>query len=527
MNALTSALNLFRRADPAANDQSAPVEKALTALTEPVFPTGTVREPYAGAWQEGVKVDQDTALAFAAVFSCVGRVSGDLGKMRLKLVELDEAAGVWVERESPAFSPVLRKPNHFQTRIQFLEGWMVSKLTHGNAYMLKRRDARGVVTGLYVLDPRRVLPLIAPDGSIFYRLSIDNLSGLAQDVTVPAREIIHDRWNCLFHPLVGVSPIHACGLSAMHGTAIQQNSTNFFANGAKPSGLLTAPGSISDATAKRLKEYWDANYSGDNSGRTAVLGDGLHYEAITMSAADAQLIEQLQWSAENVCTAFSVPAFKIGAGPLPASGSADAMNLIYFTDALQIHVEAVETLLEDGLELPEGLSVRMETDTLLRMDYDAMSRQNSESIGGGWMTPNEARKRAGLKPIPGGDTAYMQQQHFSLAALHKRDQDDPFSKPSEPASTVPTKARTTLTRDQVDKAVPIIAPAWYDLLSGDAPSAEEIQKCAAQIAARLREETDLTPDQVEMVLEGVSAAVEEYLASGVATMPATVQAVGQ
>jgi phage portal protein BeeE len=31
-------------------------------------------------------------------------------------------------------------------------------------------------------------------------------------VIVPAREIIHDRFNCLFHPLVGISPLYAAAL---------------------------------------------------------------------------------------------------------------------------------------------------------------------------------------------------------------------------------------------------------------------------------------------------------------------------
>ncbi|MNU03698.1 Phage portal protein [compost metagenome] len=74
-------------------------------------------------------------------------------------------------------------------------------------------------------------------------------------MVVPAREIIHDTMICLFHPLVGVSPIYACGLAAMQGMAIQDQSAQFFANGSKPSGILTAPKSISDETAQRLKEH--------------------------------------------------------------------------------------------------------------------------------------------------------------------------------------------------------------------------------------------------------------------------------
>src|SRR5690606_27341874 len=100
----------------------------------------------------------------------------------------------------------------------------------------KRRDRRNVVVALYVLDPTRVTPMVADDGSVFYQLRTDNLAGLGEDILVPAREIIHDRMNCLFHPLVGTSPIYASGLAATQGLNIQTNSANFFGNRSTPGG---------------------------------------------------------------------------------------------------------------------------------------------------------------------------------------------------------------------------------------------------------------------------------------------------
>src|SRR6185312_14046419 len=113
----------------------------------------------------------------------------------------------------------------------------------------------------------------------------DDLSGLHDDknVVVPASEIIHDRMNCLFHPLVGLSPIYAAGLAATQGLHIQGNSATFFKNGSNPGGVLTAPGAISDETAARLKAAWATNYSGENAGKVAVLGDGLKYEAMAVT----------------------------------------------------------------------------------------------------------------------------------------------------------------------------------------------------------------------------------------------------
>ena len=77
--------------------------------------------------------------------------AADVAKMRLKLMQPEDE--VWKETTVPAFSPVLNKPNRFQTRIQFYESWIISKLRAGNAYVLKERDQRNVVVALYVLDP--------------------------------------------------------------------------------------------------------------------------------------------------------------------------------------------------------------------------------------------------------------------------------------------------------------------------------------------------------------------------------------
>ena len=73
-----------------------------------------------------------------------------------------------------------------------MEQWIVSKLLYGNTYVLKQRDARGIVTALYILDAQRVTPLVAEDGSVYYKLAADHLSQLTDAITVPASEIIHD-----------------------------------------------------------------------------------------------------------------------------------------------------------------------------------------------------------------------------------------------------------------------------------------------------------------------------------------------
>jgi HK97 family phage portal protein len=392
-----------------------------------------VREPYTGAWQQNVQITAETAFSNAAVYSCVTLIAQDIAKLALRLMVRDND-GVWYETTNPAYSPVLRKPNRYQTTQRFIEQWITSKLLAGNTYVLLERDSRGVVRAMYVLDPTKVCPLVAPDGSVYYELRRNDLVGLGPDqlttgaVTVPASEMIHDRMICPFHPLIGVTPLYACGLAAQQGNTIQTTSSKFFAGGSNPGGVLTAPGAIGDDTAKRLKDYWDTNFTGDNVGKVAVLGDGLKYEAMTVSAADAQLIEQLRWTAETICACFHVPAYMVGVGPLPPFSNVEPMQQQYYSQCIQTHITSCENALDEGLGLAGSTyGTEFDIDDLIYMDTATKTKSAAEAIGAGAMAPNEARKKYfGLGSVKGGDTPYMQQQNYSLAALDERDKNSPL-----------------------------------------------------------------------------------------------------
>ena len=432
--------DLLRRA-PAANLSPA-------APSSAVSPPGwfpIVREPYTGAWQNNDPITAPSALSYFAVYACVTLIATDIGKMSLRLVAKD-SDGVWHETTNPAYSPVLREPNRYQTIHKFVEQWITSKLTAGNAYVLKQRDERGVVNALYVLDPARVSVLIAPDGAVYYALRRDDLTGVLElepgndTVIVPAKEIIHDPMVTLFHPLIGVTPLYACGISALQGLAIQNNSERFFRAGSHPGGILTAPGPIPQDAVKRLKEYWQTEFSGSKAGNIAVLGDNLKYEGLTMTAADAQLIEQLQFSAQTICSCYHVPPALLDLTGAAAATDLEALLQKYHSQCIQSLLTNFEASLDKGLNLQAPYGTEFDIDDLIWMVTATKTKAAADAIGSGAMSPNEARhKWFGLGQVKGGDTPYLQQQNYSLSALADRDADAPFSKPA-PAAPGPTGA---------------------------------------------------------------------------------------
>lgn len=395
-----------------------------------------INEPYTGGWQKNDELKRTDLTSFHAVFACVSLISTDIGKLRIQTKSVQN--GVLLPTKSRT-QTLLKKPNKHQTWQQFVENWVSSKLLRGNAYILKQRDIFGDVWQLYVLNPDRVKVLVSDNGGVFYQISTDKLFGLTE-TTVPASEIIHDRFNCFYHPLVGLSPLTACGVSVGLGLSIQNNAKTLFSNNSRPSGVLTTPSDISQEKADKVKADWQAHYSGVNRGGIAVLGSGARYEPIAMSASDSQAIEQLKMTAETVCSVFHIPAFKVGLGELKAGQKPSDLNEIYYSDCLQHYIEAIENLLDEHLDLEKGVECEADLSPLIRMDSTSQILYLKEGTMSGIFSPNEARATLGLPPVVGGESPLMQQQNYSLSALAKRDNsDNPFGNAPK-AEPTPTKA---------------------------------------------------------------------------------------
>jgi len=399
-------------------------QKALSPVSSWRQGWRVIHEPYTGAWQRNDEVLHGDLVCYPTLYACLNRISSDIGKLPFLLKRKDND-GIWQEEENPSYSPVLRKPNQYQTAQQFREAWTLSKLIAGNAYILKQRDNRGVVVALYVLDPCRVIPMVSDAGNVFYQLNYTSSQNLlpeaypAQQIVVPASEIIHDRLNCFHHQLIGVPPLCAAHWPAVKNLRILRSASEFFGNNAQPGGILTAPAGMSEKDAEELKEYWNKNYSGANAGRIAVIGADMKFTPFAMKSADSQLVEQMRYSDEQICQPFGIPPFKIGIGSIPAGMKVDDINQLYYSDALQSHIEAMENLLDEGLKIGRPLGVELDLEPLLRMDEGKRAEVATKLVGGGVETPNEGRLRFNLPPLEGGDTVYMQQQDFPLDQVRK------------------------------------------------------------------------------------------------------------
>jgi len=431
-------------------------QKALLSVSGSYRGSGSwvsvIQDPYPGAFQKNQELKVCDSTSNWAVYACVTLISSDIGKLPF-VVKRQQNNGWWQTQRTSGYSWLNTRPNHYQTSSKFKEQWMISKLLNGNAYALKQRDARGRVTALYILDPTLVTPLVSNEtGEVFYQLSIDNLAGISENnLTVPASEIIHDRMNCLFHPLVGISPLYAAGYQALLGKIGVKNATNFFMNASNPGGILTAPGELDQGTVDELKSYFSNNFSGPNAGRIAVVSGGLKFEKLATSAQDSQLLELLQWTAETICACFHVPSFMV-MGTQPGS-NAEVMTQQYYSQCLQSLIISMQESLDEGLELEDDWGIELDIRELIRADSSTRVTTLTNAVKGSLMTVNEARLSEDLEPVEGGDSIWMQQQNYSLEALVERDQNSPLITQTSQSIDSTEKPDATSAAETIDQAV--------------------------------------------------------------------------
>jgi HK97 family phage portal protein len=392
-----------------------------------------------GSWQQNLNAAGWPApelVAFSAVYACTTIISGDLAKLPLQVFKVNVATGAREVQRRDYYAQLMRHPNDYQTAADFMQLFVLSGLLQGNAYAFARRNARGEISEMHILDPRTTRPYLEPgSGELFYRCGENQLAGLAPDAMVPERNIIHHRLPLLpGHPLVGVTPILAAAASSAVGLHILRNSQSFFGNSSRPAGTLTAPGKISKETADRLKEDWDNNYSGPRYGKTAVLPEGLKWEPLTITAQDAQLIEQLRWSVEDVARVFRVPLFMLGDTSKATYRNNEQLNRAYLSGCLGTHIEALEQRFSRAFEFGVDYELKFDLSALLRAEIDVRFAAYETALRSAWTTINEVRAQEGLAPVEGGDEPHIQMQYLPLSQAGTRGAAPaPGNAPPEPA----------------------------------------------------------------------------------------------
>ena len=350
----------------------------------------------------GIDVSPLRALQCSAVYACVGLLAESIAQLPVKVYRGFDGERR-EERDSWAYRLLASRPCPWLTSFNWRELAMFCLCLRGDFYAYKVRDALGRVVELLPLLPGSISVRQLPTWEIEYRVSFAN-----GDIrTVGQRDIFHVMYRSL-DGVTGMSPI-ACQRETIGLTlAAQEHGAATFGNGAKPGGVLSVPGNLTDEAYARLKTNWQSAYSGENAGATAILEQGVKFEPLSMTNADAQFLETRRFQVEDIARIYGIPLFMIQSTEKTTSwGSGiEQMSMGYVRYTLLPWVRRWEQaiardIIDDAGE--EGLEVRFNLDGLQRGDLRTRYDAYQKGINMGVLTPNEVRKMEDMDPYEGGD----------------------------------------------------------------------------------------------------------------------------
>ena len=185
----------------------------------------------------------------------------------------------------------------------------------------------------------------------------------------------------------------------------------------RPGGVLSYEGNLNDEQLQRLKASWESAFSGANVGKTAVLEGGSKYQPITISPADAQLLETMKFNRSEIAGIFRVPAHLINDLEKATFSNIDQLSLEFVMFTLTPWLSRIEQAMNWRLFLPHERGeyfVEFVTDGLLRGDVKSRYEAYRTAINSGLKSINEVRSLENLPPIENGDHHLVQGAMITL-----------------------------------------------------------------------------------------------------------------
>ena len=353
----------------------------------------------------GKNVNEFTAMQTTAVYACVRILAESIASLPLHVYAY---RGQGKERvpEHPLYFLLHDSPNPEMTSFVFRETAMIHLLLWGNSYAQILRDGRGRVVGLYPLLPNRMSVERNDEGEIIYTYTPMNDANTSfkdkGQIRLRREDILHIP-GLGFDGLVGYSPIAMAKNAIGIALATEEYGATFFKNGARPGGVLEHPGILKDPS--KLRESWHAVYGGTmNTGRIAVLEEGVKYQQIAIPPEEAQFLETRKFQIDEIARLYRVPPHMIGDLEKSSFNNIEQQSLEFVKYTLNPWVVRWEQSLQKALLTDRDRKeyfIRFKVDGLLRGDYK--SRMEGYAIGrqNGWLSANDIRSLEDLNPIEG------------------------------------------------------------------------------------------------------------------------------
>ena len=359
----------------------------------------------------GVTVGERLALRNSAFFRAVKLVSTSIGMLPTHLWRRKADGTTEKAKDHPLFRVLHKRPNGYQTALEFKAFMQLCALLDGNAYariVWGIKAGKPAVLALVPFQRRTITPSLTAAGEVEFK----HQPPIGGPQTYAARDVFHFRHPVSVDGLKGISlldiAVETLGLAASAERALAK----MLAKGVMAGGAIELPQGteLSEEAFNRLRDSLNEDHSGtENAGTYLLLEDGATAKSL-INAKDSQTDEMRKRQVEEVARFTDVPRPLLMMDETAWGSGIEQLGLFFVTYCLMGWFVAWEQAVERSCLTPaeqdaDELYVKFNEGALLRGSLKDQADYWSKALGnnGAWLTANEVRADSERNPHPDGD----------------------------------------------------------------------------------------------------------------------------
>jgi HK97 family phage portal protein len=390
-----------------------------------------------GATDSGIRVSELTAFQVTTFLACVDLIAGKISSLPFHVYERSLSSnGRAIHRvayEHGYYDLLAIEPNAEMSRQTLLKAYLCHCLAWGNGYIEVQRDAGNNAIALWPRNPARTHPrrLTAPlhlepqiwrpfpvnlaAGSMVYVTTdgmddmdhgdiIGNASGVER--AIPQEDTLHVP-GLSFDGRIGMSTVWLARQTLGLALATEKFGAKYFANFARPGGLLKLPTNMKQEDRDKAKQSWMEAQGGENSNRIAVVPPGFEWQAMANNPQEAQATETRSYIRTEIASLFHVPTRMVGDTSRGSKSSTEQENQELLDYTLSPWISAIQLEWKRKLFGNTGVGrtpknrffVQFDTTVMLRGDAASREKFNASGKQWGYLNTNDIHALEGLNPI--------------------------------------------------------------------------------------------------------------------------------
>jgi HK97 family phage portal protein len=356
-----------------------------------------------GSTSAGVPINETQGLKQDVVHTAIKRIA-DATAMTPFPVYRRLQRGRDKAREHPVFRLLNLKANRDMTAQTWKHLTAVHLLGWGNAFSEIERNNAGQIIALNPMHPADVkIEGRAQNGELVYGWT--NKEG--QRFLLPASRVLHVR-GLSFDGICGISPIMHLKELIGRAKAREEFQSRFYANGAVLGGMITSPDELNDEALERHRKSFQEFYGGaKNAGKWLLLEGAEKATPWGINLNDAQFVETAKLDAQRIAAAFGVPMQLLNDTETATRASTEQL----FREFLMLGLNPVFANIEGEVNVTlfseaeqATLYAEFTREALIQADTATLIAALKDEVLTAILTPNEAREKLNMNPVPGGDT---------------------------------------------------------------------------------------------------------------------------